>query len=534
MKFKSIFLLSLVMLIVTSCSYDIEKYNIYDENYAENNSGDDDDDDDDDDLTEPDITVSSVAELISAIEESDLYIKMTGGVYYVDDKSLMQAFDIPIHDNVIAEATGAPTPSGSTYAVTSLLNFSGSRNTIDLTDVYIYFNTSIFDELGSVRIFQNVITGHQNTITGLTFVCYGTDTEDNPSYPKDSAITMVVHGVGNTLDGVYIQSKGSYPYGYGYMHGKSGTSAAGITPKKQSTFLIAGSDTQVLNSTVRAGAFGHGIVIQGAQNTYIEGCLVQGDMRSTDDILANDPLGIAASTNNFSQYPPHNTKGSECETHSVGSGYYITAGEMIALSEDGVRTYNEGSNYNTTTTTNVTIKNTTVKNMRGGFHLEYGSGEMIIEDCTAQGNQTQGYTVDSGTSIINCKGDAMYSPLITNWYNRSNATVEVALMPDTPEDERFRPWRIAEIAGSNNNITITLDDPTDSAWDSYTPLADGIVLGASYYNDVQGSNSPVASYSTVVNETGLPMLITNGSNNNTITTNGTVDQTGAGSNNTVN
>ncbi len=534
MKKKYLFIVASLML-VASCAYDVELYNIIDPNYTYNP---DDDGGDDGGGGGGSITydINSVAELIAAIKLDDQDLTMAPGKYYIEDADtgLFDYVDLKVHDNALDGDGDAIVTTGGTYSVCTLLNFSGSNSTFDLDGVQIYFNTSIFKALknGATRAHLVLFEGHNNTVKGLEFISWGNDTEDAPNYSPDSSpIACVVQGIGNTIEDLYLLVKGSYPYGYGYIFGKS-SNTVGVTIRKQSSLLIAGSNTTLKNCTVVTQAFGHGIVIQGAQNTLIEDCYVQGTMRSTDDILANDPLGLCASTGNYSQYPPHNSNSTEAEKHETYDGYILKAGEMICLSEDGVRTYGDG-NHTTTNTATVTVKGTTIKNMRGGFHLEYGDGIMTMENCTTIGCQTQGFTVEGSCVITGCKSDAMYAPAITNWYNKSNATVEVALMPDQATDERFRPYRIAEINGSYNDITLTLDDPTDPAWATYTPLEKGIVLGESYYYDIQASSSPVAISTTLVNETGLPIYITNGSYNNTITTDGTVEEVGAGSGNSI-
>lgn len=513
MKFNLMFLLS-AMLIFSSCSYDIEKYNIYDENYAENNAGSDDDDDDDDDDNDDAIVVSSVAELINYISQDDVNVKMTAGIYYVDNTSLMSKYDLLAHDNTLESAYAVTSETSSNvYNVTSLLNFSGSRSTFDLTDVYIYFNTKNFTTMGSVRIFLVAVSGHESELKGLQFICYGDDTEDDPYYPQDSAVTCAVHGVSNTLTDVRIESKGSYPYGYGSHYGLNDSQYELVDIHKQTTMLISGSNTHLDGCTVRARAFGHGIAIQGAQNTLIENCLVQGDVRSNDDIIDIDPLGLVALTNQHS------------ESYLDG---IMARGDMCSLSEDGIRTYANAASYSTTDTGNVTVKNTTVKHMRRGYMLEFAtSATMTIDGCTSIGNIEVGFMISSNTTITNCVGDALYGPLLSNSYNRNSGYAQVELMADEPEDSRFSPDRLVEIAGSNNVIVLSNYNGEKRA----TELP--ITFGESYYYDHNGSNSPVAKSTKLTTTTGMPIVITNGSSSNTIYTNNMdVTETNAGSGNT--
>ncbi len=475
------------------------------------------------------IYVTSIEQLIEAIAKDDVQVRMAAGDYYVEDRdlALFQSANLATHNNVIDEATCAPTPTGKLYNVITLLNFSGSRSVFDLEGVKIYLNTSLFNLLDKKRLFLAVVSGHESHLKGLSFISRGEDREDNPNHPKLSAVAFTVHGVGNTIEDLYLEVKGSHPYGYGYLYGKS-SNKQGIALNKQSSLLVAGSNTHLKGCSVITRAFGHGIVLQGPHNTTIEDCYVEGAMRSTDDIIKNDPLGLAAANAYFSSYPAQNTRSVDYE-----DGYKITAGEMISLSEDGVRTYARGSSYNTTTTQGVRVIRTVVKNMRGGYHLNDGRGGVVIEDCGAIGCQTQGFTISSGMTITGSYGDAMYSPLISNWSNASNATVEVSLVADQAEDLRFAPCRVAEIAGENNKITIKKYNPKDPRWRSYTPSDRGIVLGESYYQDVHSAYLPVAKSSTIINETGLPILITNGSSNNSIITTGAVEQVNAGEGNQV-
>jgi hypothetical protein len=451
--------------------------------------------------------ISTLAELREYAAKDDGNIKMAAGTYVVDDTSYFK--------NIVADRyndTNDNIPD-ATYNVATLFHFSGSNNVFDLTGVKISVDTSIYPELDDFgKIIEVFMTGSNNQVKGLKFSNQGTGY--SAPYPdRSSAIMLTIVGNENTFEKVDLFITGSFPYGYGFHLGKGGTTQ-GLSLHKHSSLLISGTGTKLLGCNVVTRAFGHGIVMQGAVDTRIEDCYVEGEMRNTNEMLA-ETSGPAFNLSFYSDYAPGT----------------IQPNQMVALSEDGIRTYATG-NFVSTKTRNVTVLNTTVKNMRGGFDLVAATGDRIISGCTAIGCQTQGFSGGSGIVISNSKGDAQYGPLLSFWYTSGkNGVVNLELI-NTESD--FPPTRLAEINGTAHNIS--LKNYEGKARVNSLP----IVFGESFWADTRGHRYPNenpdthagASNVTLKNETGMPIELNKLSVSNKISTSGTVVDKGAS--NTIN
>ena len=124
-----------------------------------------------------------------------------------------------------------------------------------------------------VHTSEFVVTGNDNVIEGLTITNVGDGLSRGGS-------VVSVNGDGNTLRDVTLHVRGSSPYGYGDLFGKSGG-------HKHSGLLVVGNDARVVGCKLYMRSFGHGYYIQKeAENARFEDCYVEGVMRSTDEMLA--------------------------------------------------------------------------------------------------------------------------------------------------------------------------------------------------------------------------------------------------------
>ena len=297
-----------------------------------------------------------------------------------------------------------------------------------------------------------------------------------------------VIGDGNTIKNVTLRTHGSAPYGYGNLLGKGGHALVPLN--KQSCLLITGRDNRILGTTVIARTFGHGIVMQGAVNTLIQDCYVEGEMRSTDDML-KETSGPAHSVSFQSDYPPG----------------HIVPGLMVALSEDGVRAYPNGSQVGGRRTENITVVNCTVKNMRSGFDLVAARGAVRVTGSTAIGCSEKGYSIPSGGVIERCAGDALYAPLLSlHDKNGRDCRIDLTLIGTSGD---FPPARLAEINGTGHRIVIKPDpagEPSQSR---------PIVFGDSFWADVQRFRDPTITREDSTgargielrNETAMPLVL---------------------------
>ena len=192
---------------------------------------------------------------------------------------------------------------------------------------------------------------------------------------------------------------GSFPYGYGDLFGKGGPDIIG--PLKKSGVHIAGNGTTVSGCKLYMRSFGHGYYIQeDAENVHFEDCYVEGVMRPTDEMLAE------------------------------------TSGPAFKV---GFRTYGQHKN--------LSFKNCTAKNMRGGFELRSKTG-VQLENCTAIGNE-RGFWISTDAVLRNCRGDAQYGPLL--FVEGDNASVELELLP---AESPMNVHALATIQGQGDNVTI--------------------------------------------------------------------------------
>ncbi len=451
-----------------------------------------------------DITISTIEELIEYAAKDDVNVTMNRGVYKIDDKSLFQTVTLKRYGSSTSVPNSKPTHSD--FIVNSLLCFSGNNSTYNLDGVVVKLSSKIHTTITKGSVYKLLVVGNNNIIKGLSI-----EDESSDVAPKTNAIMATIVGDDNTFEGVNLLVKGS-TYGYGHLLGKGVGNIVAI--HKQSSLLVAGVNTKLLNCHVITRAYGHGIVMQGAVNTLIEGCYVEGEMRSTDDMLS-ETSGIAFDSGFKSIYPPG----------------VFEPNRMIALSEDGVRTYPYGALVGRRTE-GVTVVNTTIKNMRSGVDLSVHIPPTIIRGCTTIGCQEKGYSIGSQGVILDSRGDAQYGALLT--FQRTdvrNCYIELELIPT---EGSYKVTRLAEINGSGHYIKFTNRGDEGRK----TPLP--IVFGESFWADVHLFRQPDSEYSkfamakgvTLINETGMPTRFTKQSEGCRLFTNGEVSED-LGSNNSV-
>ncbi|MDW5290193.1 hypothetical protein [Formosa sp. PL04] len=418
------------------------------------------------------VVVDNLKDFSTYLSKDNVVVKLKPGNYKIDDTQLSQTL-------MLKKMEGKKELSD--YPIASLLNFSGNNSRYILNDVIINIDAKLHTAFNNRHIFEIFISGNNNTIEGLEVH----DSAHLDEAPTSGAIMMHVMGNGNTILNNKLYIKGSYPYGYGHLLGKGANPI--VKPKKHSSLLVSGQDTKLIGCKVITRGFGHGIVMQGAVNTYIKDCYVEGEMRSTDTMLA-ETSGPAFNTGFKSDYPPGE----------------ILANEIKSLSEDGVRSYPYGYLVGRKTE-NITVINTTVKNMRSGFDLSAHIGVTLIDGCTALGCQEKGYSVSKNAVIKNSKGDAKFGPLLSFHGNKTeNCNVELELINTVSE---YPVKRLAEINGTGHNITIKTYENLKRS--QVAP----IVFGESFWSDVHKYRQPNASpkafsgaYNiTLINETGMPI-----------------------------
>ncbi|CDF78720.1 pectin lyase fold protein [Formosa agariphila KMM 3901] len=419
-------------------------------------------------LNATEIKISSLKELAKYASESGHTITMAPGVYKLTDI---------LTPEVIRER--------SARKQYQYINFSGSNNIFNLEGVEIELDTEIRTLLNPpIHSDEFIITGSNNSFFGLTIRCVGKGT-------SPGGTVLQVAGEANILKEVTLHVAGSFPYGYGDLFGKGKQKETTIKHSKHSGLLVTGNDTKLYKCKIYNRSFGHCFFIQQhPKNVYFEDCYAEGEMRSTDDILA-ETSGPAFDVN-FKTW-----------TQNREGDYVVTPGYMKSLCEDGFRTYGECEN--------ITFKNCIAKNTRGGFELRFNKAR--LENCETIGTE-RGYWVGDDSVVENCKGDANYGPLLFVEGSR----IKVDLIVDSAASDRL-VHALVTIQGDDNTIVLKSDNGKKRKTDlpiliGYTHPEHGEAM--SPYSEAETSNL------NLINETHMPIKIGVQAKSSTIKTNGEI------------
>ncbi|WP_339884903.1 right-handed parallel beta-helix repeat-containing protein [Polaribacter vadi] len=366
------------------------------------------------------ITVNSLSELLPYLEKDNVDVKLAPGIYSI---------------TVADVAKGLYKQELNIKSKTHiLLLFKGNNSTYDFTGVTINIETKVHQAYGNNQVHELQIIGNHNVLKNLTMV-------DNGSVydaPNRRATNIVMDGAHNRIEGFHVTTKGSFPYGYGDAFGKGGNTV--IKHQKHSACLIRGESNHLKNSTFIHKSYGHCIFMQGANNPLIEGCVVEGEVRKTDDMLAEKGTGSPADKVDF----------------LTVWGYTLPAGYMLSTGEAGIRAYNggetiiDGKTYNRGTS-NPTVLNCTIKYMRTGVTLAHATGKIYVEGCVAIGCEN-GFSLGTGNAV-NCSADCTYGPVYASTYeNDKNYNADITILPAS------HPYyngsgNVAYIGGSGHHIT---------------------------------------------------------------------------------
>ncbi len=428
------------------------------------------------------IFINSVEKLAKYAAKSNVVVKMKPGEYAINS--------IKIGGLSVFKYVENNKHKGD-FRIGSLIHFSGNNSQYFLTGVTLNIDGKLHDNYPKSEFSEFLVSGNNNYIEGLK----GKDIGNH--VPAKRVQMLRVMGDDNIIKNADLFVHGSYPYGYGHLLGKGGNAL--VKTQKHSVLLVEGTNTQLLGCKVVSHAFGHGIFMQGAVNTLLQDCYVEGKKRSTNEILA-ETSGPAFSVGFKSDYPPG----------------VILPNEIKSLSEDGIRAYPSGG-LSGRRTQGVTVINCTVKNMRSGFDLSANLPPTKIVGSTAIGCQEKGFSVGDHGVIEHSKGDALYGPLITFVGNNiKNCTIDLELTDAVSE---YNVSRLAEINGSGHHITIR--NYQNKKRSVETP----IVFGESFWDDVhryRNPDKPSGTYAgakniQLFNYTGMPVKLNDLSVNCTVT-----------------
>ena len=361
------------------------------------------------------VVVSSLKELLPYLQQDRADIKMAPGLYTVTGE---------------ATKAGEFGVQGFQEGTKSIFLFTGSNSSYDFTDVTIQVETSVCQSLGKNQIRLLQIQGNRNLIKNLTL----TDIGSADDAPTVRAVNVVMDGSYNRIEGLKLTTTGSYPYGYGELFGKGGGPV--IKHRKKSSILVRGDFNVLIGCDVVHRSFGHGIFMQGAHQPTINKCRVIGEMRSTDEVLAEKD-SIAAEKNFMTTW-----------------GYKVPSGHMISLGEAGVRAYEGGVTYIDgetlkRSTENPTVIKCEIKNMRSGVMLHQAKGKKTIRECKVTGCST-GFSIGSG-DITKCSADVQFGPVFELPEKSRGINAEITLLPFEGESNNAS-GQAAIIAGKGHRI----------------------------------------------------------------------------------
>ncbi|MDO7173756.1 SGNH/GDSL hydrolase family protein [Mariniflexile sp. AS56] len=418
------------------------------------------------------IFINSVEKLAKYAQKSHVLVKMKPGEYAINS--------IKIGELSIFKYSEKNSKKGD-FRIGSLIHFSGNNSQYFLNGVTLNIDGKLHDNYPKSEFSEFLVSGNNNYIEGLK----GKDVGSH--VPANRVQMLRVMGDDNTIKNADLFVHGSTPYGYGHLLGKGGNALVPL--HKHSVLLVEGSNTKLLGCKVVTHAYGHGIFMQGAVNTLLRDCYVEGKMRPTNEMLA-ETSGLAFDVDFKSDYPPGK----------------ILPNEIKSLSEDGIRAYPSGG-LSGRRTQGVTVINCTVKNMRSGFDLSANLPPTKIAGSTAIGCQEKGFSIGTDGVIEDSKGDALYGPLITFVGNDvKNCKVDLELVDTVSE---YNVSRLVEINGTGHHITIR------NYQNKKRSIESPIVFGESFWDDVHRYRNPDAAEGSyagaenikLFNYTGMPVKL---------------------------
>lgn len=365
-------------------------------------------------------TVNSLQELLPYLAKDNVEVKLAPGVYSITTADVENG--LYQEEFMIKHKTHV------------LLLFKGNNSIYDFTDVIIHIETKVHQAYGANQVHELQIIGNHNVLKNLTMV----DSGSVYDAPTKRATNIVMDGAHNRIEGFHVTTKGSFPYGYGDAFGKGRNTV--IEHQKHSACLVRGESNHLKNSTFIHRSYGHCIFMQGANNALIEGCVIEGEVRKTDDMLAEKGTGSPADKVDF----------------MTAWGYKLPKGYMLSTGEAGIRAYNggetiiDGKTY-FRGTSNPTVLNCRIKYMRTGVTLAHATGKIYVEGCVAIGCEN-GFSLGSGNAV-NCSADCTYGPVYSSTYESDkNYHADITILPAS--DAYYNgSGNVAYIGGSGHNIT---------------------------------------------------------------------------------
>jgi hypothetical protein len=362
--------------------------------------------------------IDKIDELRGYAGESNVKIKLKPGTYRIDN-ALFRYF----------------------------MEFTGSNTHWDLKGVKLQVDTRLFRQFGVAPNGGEALIYCVLGLSGTNMTMEGLEVETFGHQPGIASRNKIfnITGTGIILRHVDVRTEGSSPWGYGSLYGISGGDV-----RKMNGIRVGwpAKDVLLISCRVHMRAMGHAIFVQGAENTMIEDCHVDGLLRTTNEILA-EKSGYA-----FDKKFIARNKG-YVEGVIVGEDGRILPGEMVSLSEDGIRIYPQTSAGKITGAT--IIKDCTVTNMRRGICTGLNAiGDRVI-NCKVTNAVASGFNVGANDTLINCRADAKYAEALSLAYVQAqNASVDLEIL-----DSRngMANSMLAKINGQHHQVTLHTANP---------------------------------------------------------------------------
>ncbi len=445
------------------------------------------------------ITVNSIEKILPYLKQDNINVKLAPGTYIVTVKDV-EAGKYPLKAEVVEGSIS-----------NSILLIEGNGSTYDFTDVTIEVETKVFGAFGNKGEFVELhILGNNNVVKNLKLMDVGSKND----FPPYGCVNVIMDGSNNLVEGVEVRSTGSMPYGYGEVFGKGGKNT--IRHKKHSAVLVRGDYNHLKNCRIIHRSYGHFVFMQAAQNPTIEGCYIEGEMITTDDILKEKGSGSAADKIGF----------------MTVYGYKVPTGYTLSTGEDGIRTYNAGRTMVNGVrmkrgSANITVKDCTVKHARGGVALTLSTGFKVVENCTLIGCQG-GFATGSGGQIINCRADVAFGAAYSNAYDSDEGvTADITIMPYEGEKYVGNGGKQAAIIwGRNHNITLRRGEGLSEDQEIKICVGGKRRSIGALAEEKDGKASGI----TINNETMFPIVFGENTSSNKGTTKGEIVDKGANNN----
>ena len=420
------------------------------------------------------IVVDSLSEMIESMSKSNVQVALTPGTYIVDEDD-------------VALFTSQALPGDKNAS--TLFPVDGSNSKYDFRCAKIEFDTDLWEEFGRNEVIQLRTVGNENTISNLIIEDIG-DTA-----PSGGALGVMMDGRDNLLEGYVLTSRGSQPYGLGDAYGKGGGPI--LSHDKHSGVLIRGLRNSFKHSTVFNYAYGHSVFMQGSEDTLIDSIYVQGELRSTADMLAA----------NDSRFSAADKRAADVDFVTVW-GYKLPTGYWMSLQEAGIRAYNggntviDGVEYDRGADT-VTVLNSVIRNTRTGVTLVHATGTKYVENTTAIGCES-GFSIGSG-NIVNSYADADVGPVLGFAYSSDKGTTaDITVLPT--DGSKNGSGTLAFIGGKNHNITLRSSQSNINQ--NLKVIISGDKQDIRHLEDaLQNQDQLTATNTEINNLTNYPMLV---------------------------